>query len=214
MKTFAIILSGCGVYDGSEIHEAVLTMLAIKKNCANYKIFAPNFNQTEVVNHLSGEKMNETRNVLIESARIARGDIKNLKEYNPLDFTGIIFPGGFGVAKNLCDYAFKGADCKVNPEIIDVVIQTYKAGKLIGAECIAPVMITSILENSKVTIGTDSQTASHIVKLKGQHINAKYNEVVYDVHYKLYTTPCYMTSVDILQVFESVEALVKAMCKN
>lgn len=214
MKTFAIILSGCGVYDGSEIHEAVTTMLAIKKFGADYQIFAPNINQAHVINHLTRKEMNETRNVLIESARIARGNIKNLTEYKPEDFDGIIFPGGLGATKNLCDYSFKGIDSAVNPLVVNAILSTYKAGKKIGAECIAPIMIISILNNAVVTIGKDPSSISDIETMKGKHIVAKYDDVVYDPNYQLYTTPCYMEAADILQVAKSAASLVEAMIKD
>ncbi|MDD4847660.1 MAG: isoprenoid biosynthesis glyoxalase ElbB [Bacteroidales bacterium] len=211
MKKFAIILSGCGVFDGSEIHETVTTLLAIKKYKSDYQIFAPDYNQTQVINHITGQEMDEKRNILIESARIARGNIKNLNEYQPENFDGIIFPGGFGVAKNFCDYAFKGVECQVNTEIVEALQKTIKAEKLIGAECISPVMIAAVLKGATVTIGTDSTTAMHIAALNGKHVNAQHDDVVYDPKFRLFTTPCYMNSQDILQVWESAEAMVKAM---
>lgn len=214
MKNFAIVLSGCGVYDGSEIHEAVTTMLAIKQLHANYQIFSPNINQAHVVNHLTGEVTDETRNVLVESARIARGDVKDLKEYDPSLFDGIIFPGGFGVAKNFCDYAFNKTKCTVNPEIIDAIQKTVNSGKLIGAECISPVMMAAVLKGATVTIGNDSSTSSDIQALNGHHVNTKHNDVIYDDHYKLFTTPCYMLAKDIQQVWESSYALVSAMLEK
>ena len=117
MKKVAVILSGCGVFDGAEIHEAVLTLLHIELNGASYQCFAPNISQHHVVNHISGEEMSEQRNVLIEAARIARGDIKDLNELNVQDFDALALPGGFGAAKNLCDFAFKGAECDINEDV-------------------------------------------------------------------------------------------------
>ena len=117
MKKFALVLSGCGVYDGAEIHEATLSMLAIAKLGASYQVFAPDIDQHHVINHLNGEEMNETRNVLVESARIARGNIIDLKDFNPKDFVGLLFPGGFGAAKNLSSWAFEGADSSVLPGV-------------------------------------------------------------------------------------------------
>ncbi|HYX07407.1 MAG TPA: isoprenoid biosynthesis glyoxalase ElbB, partial [Bacteroidales bacterium] len=114
---FAVILSGCGVYDGSEIHETTMTLYAIMKYGGTYEIFAPDMEQYHVMNHLTGEEMHERRNVLVESARIARGKIKPLATLNPDQFDALIFPGGFGAAKNLCTYAFEGVNCKVIPEV-------------------------------------------------------------------------------------------------
>lgn len=213
MKKFALILSGCGVYDGTEIHEAVSTMIAIKKAGADYQAFAPDRVQYHVVNHLTGEVMEEQRNILVESARLMRGDVRSIAEFHPEDFDGVIFPGGFGAAKNLCDYAFKGADCEVAPEIENVIKDTVAAGKPIAAECIAPVIMASVLQGATVTIGSDEDTAKHISQMGGHHIVAEHNGVIYDPQYKLYTTPCYMTARNILEVYESAEALVGALIR-
>jgi len=146
MKTVGVILAGSGVYDGAEIHEAVLTMLALDKRGVNMVIAAPNVNQYHVVNHLNGQEMNETRNVLIEAARIARGNIKDIKDVNPSELDAVILPGGFGVARNLCDFAFKGEDCTVNPDVLDFLTEIVKEKKPLGAVCIAPVLVSKIYE--------------------------------------------------------------------
>ncbi|MCB0807039.1 MAG: isoprenoid biosynthesis glyoxalase ElbB, partial [Bacteroidales bacterium] len=199
MKKFAVILSGSGVYDGSEIHEATLTMLAIMKNGATYKIFAPNIDQHHVINHLTGEEMNESRNVLVESARIARGDIKDLKEYDPKDFDALILPGGFGAAKNLCDFAFKGSECSVNPDVEKAVRNTASIGRPIGALCIAPVILSKILGDVELTIGQDAGTAEAVEKMGSQHRQTTHGEVIVDTKNNIFTTPCYMLDANILQ---------------
>src|SRR5690606_28393538 len=153
MKKIAVVLSGCGVYDGSEIHEATLTMLAIARHGAEYECFAPDVDQAHVINHITGQEMTEQRNVLIESARIARGKIRSLDEYRAEEFDAIVFPGGFGAAKNLCTFAFDGADCRIHSDVETSVRETVEAGKPVGALCIAPAVITKILGNVKVTIG-------------------------------------------------------------
>ena len=211
MKKFAIILSGCGVHDGAEIHETVATMIALKKNNADYQCFAPNRKQYHVINHLTGAEVGEERNILVESARLARGKIKEIEEYKPEDFDGLIFPGGFGVAKNLCNYAIKGADCELFPDVINVIQATIDAKKPIGAECITPAMMAAYLTGAVVTIGNDKETAAHIQQMGGHHVETKHNGVVYDPKYNLYSTPCYMLGADILEIYESAEALVKAM---
>ncbi|MDR0364881.1 MAG: isoprenoid biosynthesis glyoxalase ElbB [Bacteroidales bacterium] len=213
MKRFALILSGCGVYDGAEIHESVSTMIAIRKAGAEYQLFAPNREQYHVVNHLTGEEMDEKRNVLVESARIARGQIKDIIEFDPKDFDAIIFPGGFGAAKNLSDYAFKGSSCRAIPEIEKAIKDTIESGKPLGAECIAPVVMAAVLKGATVTIGSDEATAKDIEQLDGHHIVAEHNGVIYDRKYNLYTTPCYMAAQNILEVYESAEALVNAMMR-
>ncbi len=210
-KKIAVILSGCGVYDGSEIHEATLTMLAIARAGAVYEIFAPDVQQAHVINHLTGEVMNESRNVLVESARIARGRINDIKDYIASDFDAIIFPGGFGAAKNLCTFAFDGPNCDVNPDIEKAVKDTVTAEKPIGALCIAPALITRILKNVEVTIGQDAGTAKAIEIMGGKHKPTTHGEVVVDQKYKLATTPCYMLDATIGQIADGAENIVAAI---
>src|SRR5512133_2943461 len=158
MKKIGVILSGCGVNDGSEIHEAVITLLAIDRAGAEAICMAPDIEQMQVVNHLTGTPVaGEKRNVLVESARIARGKIRNLKEVKGNEIDALILPGGFGAAKNLCDFALKGAACAVNPEVERLLREVHQAGKPIGALCIAPALVARILgkEQPTVTIGTD-----------------------------------------------------------
>lgn len=213
MKKIAIILSGAGVYDGAEIHEATMTMYAIAKNGASYEIFAPDINQHHVINHITGKEMNETRNVLVESARIARGNIKNLAEFDANGFDGLILPGGFGVAKNLSDFAFKGADCQVNTLVEDAVKKMAEQSKPIGALCISPAIIVKILENAEVTIGTDKETAQAIENMGGKHTETTHGEVVIDEKYNLYTTPCYMLDATIVDIANGAMNIVEAMLK-
>lgn len=209
MKKIAVVLAGCGVYDGAEIHEATLTMLAISRNGAQYQCFAPDVEQAHVVNHLTGEEMPEKRNVLVESARIARGNIKPLSKYKAEDFDALIFPGGFGVAKNLCTFAFDGIKCKVNPDVEKAVRTTVVAEKPIGALCISPVLLAKILTEVEVTIGNDEGTANAIENLGATHIKTTHGEIVTDVKYKLVTTPCYMLDATIGQIADGAENLVK-----
>lgn len=213
MKKFAVVLSGSGVFDGAEIHEATLTLYSIMKNGATYEIFAPDIPQHHVINHISGEEMDESRNVLVESARIARGAIKDIKEYNPADFDALIFPGGFGVAKNLSTVAFHGPDAEVNQEVSDAVKKTYDAEKPIGALCIAPAMMAKIFEAATVTIGQDPGTIEAIEKMGGTHISTTHGDVVYDDKLNLFSTPCYMLDANILQIGEGAENIVSAMLK-
>lgn len=211
MKKFAVVLSGCGVFDGAEIHEATLTMLAIKKQGAEYEIFAPDIPQHHVVNHITGEEMKEIRNVLVESARIARGNIKDLKEYNPSDFDALIFPGGFGAAKNLCDFAFKGPDCTINDDVVNAIQKTAEQHKPIGALCISPVIMAKIFGDVEVTIGQDAGTAEAIEKMGATHKQTDHGEVIADEKNLVFTTPCYMLDADILQIAKGASNIVKAM---
>ena len=211
MKKIAVVLAGNGVFDGAEIHEATLTLLSIANNGAEYQCFAPDINQAHVINHITGEEMPETRNVLIEAARIARGNIKPLTEYKAADFDAIIFPGGFGVAKNLCTFAFDGADCSVNPEVEAAIRNTVVAEKPIGALCISPALIAKVLGNVEVTIGEDAGTADAIETMGATHIKTTHGEIVVDEKYKVITTPCYMLDATITQIATGAENAVKKL---
>lgn len=213
MKKFAVVLSGSGVFDGAEIHEATLTLYAIMKQGATYEIFAPDINQHHVINHMTGEEMNESRNVLVESARIARGSIKNLKDYHAGDFDALIFPGGFGVAKNLSTVAFHGPEATVNEDVANAVRATHEKGLPIGALCIAPAMMAKIFNEATVTIGQDPGTIEAIEKMGGTHITTTHGDVVYDDKLNLFSTPCYMLDANILQIGEGAENIVSAMLK-
>ncbi|MCW0484317.1 isoprenoid biosynthesis glyoxalase ElbB [Gaoshiqia sediminis] len=210
-KKIAIVLSGCGVFDGAEIHEAILTILAVARAGAQYEIFAPNIPQAHVVNHLTGEATDENRNVLVESARIARGKIKDLKDYTPAGFDALIFPGGFGVAKNLSNFAFYGSNCTVNADVERAVKTTVDAGKPIGALCISPVVIAKILGDAEVTIGQDLDTAEAIKKMGGKHIPSSHGDVVVDPRYKLVTSPCYMLDATIDQIYDGAKNVVETI---
>ncbi|MDQ2179515.1 isoprenoid biosynthesis glyoxalase ElbB [Marinifilum sp. D714] len=210
-KKFAVVLAGSGVYDGSEIHETTLALYAISKNGGEYEIFAPNIDQYHVINHITGEEMNEKRNVLVEAARIARGNIKDLKEFDANHYDAILFPGGFGVAKNLCTFAFKGPDCDVNPEVEVALKAMHEAGKPIGALCIAPALIAKILGKVEVTIGHDAGTAEAITSLGATHLNTSHGEIVFDKENKIVTSPCYMLDATIAQIGEGAENVVKTL---
>jgi len=214
MKKFAVVLSGCGVFDGAEIHEATLTLLAIAQQGASYDIFAPDVDQYHVINHLTHQATTEKRNVLVESARIARGRIKPLSQFHASDFDALIFPGGFGAAKNLSTVAFDGPDARVNPDVEKAVKTMHTAGKPIGALCIAPTVIARILGNVEVTIGNDPGTASTIEKMGGKHVKTTHGEVVVDKMNKIFTTPCYMLDATIVQIYDGASNIVKEIMLN
>jgi enhancing lycopene biosynthesis protein 2 len=214
MKKFAVVLAGCGVFDGAEIHEATLTLLAIAQQGASYEIFAPDVSQHHVINHYTHKEMPEKRNVLVESARIARGKIKPLSQFRASDFDVLIFPGGFGAAKNLSTVAFDGANAKVNADVEAAVRAMHKAGKPIGALCITPAVIARVLGNVEVTIGDDPGTISAIEKMGGKHIKTTHGEVVVDKKNKLFTTPCYMLDATIEQVYEGASNVVSEIMKT
>lgn len=208
----AIILSGCGVYDGAEIHESVLTMLALSRAGVAYQCLAPNMQQAHVVNHLTGQpSAGETRNVLVEAARIARGDIVDIAKANPADYAALFFPGGFGAAKNLCDFAFKGADCTVQPDVLKFAKAFADARKPVCFVCIAPAMIPRIYgEGARGTIGTDADTAAAIEKMGGVHISCPVREFVVDEQRKIVSTPAYMLAQNIGEAADGIEKAVKA----
>ena len=210
-KKIAVILSGCGNKDGAEIHESVMSLWAIHKHGAEYQCFAPDIEQHHVLNFITNQEMAEKRNVLVESARIARGDIKDLKDYRVDDFDGLIMPGGLGVAKNLSTFAFEGADCTVNEDVVRAVRETAAQNKPIGALCIAPAIIAKILGDVVVTIGQDSGTEAAIVKMGASHEKTTHGEIVIDKEKKVVTTPCYMLDARVDQIGEGAEKLVMAL---
>jgi enhancing lycopene biosynthesis protein 2 len=210
MKKVAVILSGCGVYDGSEIHEATLTLLALSKNEVDYQCFAPDKEQFHVINHLTGEITNEKRNILTESARIARGKIKALTELKAENYSAVIFPGGSGVTKNLSTFATEGENYSVDEDVARVIKEFHSAGKPIAALCIAPVIIAKVI-GGIITIGNDKITAGILKKSGAIHVVKDYNEVAIDEKNLIVTNPCYMIADSIYKVSQGAEAAVEAM---
>ncbi|NOZ74344.1 MAG: isoprenoid biosynthesis glyoxalase ElbB [FCB group bacterium] len=213
MPKVGVVLSGCGVYDGAEIHETVITMLALDRAGAEMELMAPNIDQLHVINHLTGEEAEgESRNVLVEAARIARGNIRDIAEVKSDDLDALIFPGGFGVAKNLCDYAMTGAECSVNPDVERLAREIHAAGKPIGVMCIAPAMMAKILgsqgEAVDLTIGSDEKTAADIDSMGAHHVVCPVREMVIDQERKVVSTPAYMEAQHISEAAEGIEKLV------
>jgi enhancing lycopene biosynthesis protein 2 len=188
-------------------------MLAIMRQGGTYQCFAPDIPQYHVITHLNGEEMDERRNVLIESARIARGDIKALSEFDGKDFDALIFPGGFGAAKNLSTVAFKGADAVVIPEVEKAIEQMVSLKKPIGALCISPAILAKVLKNVSVTIGSDKGTAEAIEAMGATHVETTHGDVVFDEDKLVFTTPCYMLDATILDIDDGASNVVKEMMK-
>jgi enhancing lycopene biosynthesis protein 2 len=209
--TIGVVLSGCGNKDGAEIHESVLTLWAIHKNGAQYQCFAPDIAQHHVLNFITGEEMDEQRNVLIESARIARGDIKNLKEFDADSMDAVIFPGGLGAAKNLSTFAFDGPHCTVNEDVARAVREMAARGKPIGALCIAPAVIAKILGEVEVTVGQDPGASKAIEQMGAVVRETTHGEIVVDTRNKIVTTPCYMLDARVDQVGDGADKLVRAV---
>lgn len=210
MKNIAVILAGCGRLDGSEIHESVLTLLSIKELNANYQCFSLNENQDHVNNHLTNQiDINDTRNMLVESARIARGDVAELTALNVVDFDGLIIPGGNGIAFNLFDFAKTGKDFIIKPIIKDICKQFTDNNKPVGYICIAPVMIPKIYqEQINMTIGNDKELAQLMDTLGAKHHNCLVDDICVDETHKIVSTPAYMLATNILEAYSGIKKLV------
>jgi len=208
-KKVAVILSGSGVYDGAEIHESVITLLRLDQRGAQVQCFAPNIAQLHVINHLTGEEMPETRNVLVESARIARGNIKDIREANVEDFDALIVPGGFGAAKNLSNFAVEGASCSVQPQVLELAEAFAEAGKPVGLMCISPALAAKIYgPGVTCTIGNDADTATAMNKMGATHEDCAVTDIIEDKARKLVTTPAYMLAQNISEAASGINKLV------
>jgi enhancing lycopene biosynthesis protein 2 len=212
-KKIAVILSGCGVFDGSEIYESVITLLCLDQAGAEVQCFAPNIQQMHVINHLTGEVAEgESRNVLVEAARLVRGEIKDLADASTEDFDAVILPGGFGAAKNLCDFAVKGADLTLNEDVARFVQSIHQAGKPVGLMCIAPAMVGKLFgEGVHFTIGNDQETASAIEATGAVHEPCPVNNICIDGTNNVITTPAYMLASSIGEAASGIEKLVTAV---
>ncbi|MBR9876274.1 MAG: isoprenoid biosynthesis glyoxalase ElbB [Vibrionaceae bacterium] len=212
MKKIAVIFSGSGVYDGTELHEAVLALHAIEKEGATWHCFAPNIDQLHVINHLTGEEMDETRNVLVESARIARGNIEDVERLHVEDFDALLLPGGFGAAKNLTDFAVSGAECSINTHVAQACRAFAHANKPAAYLCISPVIIPMIYEQGvKGTVGNDEATSAAFNQMGGKHIECPVEEFVFDEQHKVLSTPAYMLAENISQAASGIEKLVSKL---
>lgn len=212
-KKVAVILSGCGFKDGAEIHESVLTLLHLTKAGAVPLFFAPNINQTQVTNHLTGENTSEKRNVLVESARIARGQIEDVARLDASKADALIIPGGFGAALNLCDFAIKGADCTVNADVERVIKSFFAAKKPIGFICIAPALAAKVLGNVKLTIGSDAGTAGALKTLGATHENTAVDQITVDDVNRVVSTSAYMCAANIAEADSGISKLVAQVLK-
>jgi len=210
--SIAVVLSGCGYRDGSEIHEATLTLVAIHRHGADYQCYAPERQQACVVNHLSGEMMPETRHVLAEAARIARGQVKPLAAFDASAHDALIFPGGFGAALNLCDYAAKGSAGRPLPEVARAIEKMRAAGKPIGVLCIAPVALAAVVPGVTLTIGNNRKVAADLQAMGARHQEAGPDGVVVDRDFKVVSTPCYMfDTIRLDTLADSIDRLVAAV---
>ncbi len=218
-----VLLSGNGVYDGSEIQESVFSLLAIAENGGDVLFMAPNVKQMHVVNHLSGEEMPEERNVLVESARIARGDIEDLANISVKDFDALVIPGGFGTAKNHTNWAVKGPDSEINAEVKELVLECVKNKKPIAALCMGPTTVAKALQgtefHAKLTIGSNSENSPYNIKAISDGVNATgsihqactVKEICWDEKLKIVSAPCYMMEASILEVRNNIKEAIKRL---
>ncbi|XP_037542517.1 glutamine amidotransferase-like class 1 domain-containing protein 3A, mitochondrial [Nematolebias whitei] len=220
-KRVAVVLAGCGVYDGSEIHEASAVLVHLSRGGATVQMFAPNIDQMHVVNHLKGEPSQEKRNVLVESARLARGNIQDLSKLSAKDHDAVIFPGGFGAAKNLCTWAVQGKDCVVNDEVKAALQAFHSEGKPIGLCCISPVLAAKVFPGCEVTVGIEkddkypdtSDTAAAINQLGCKHVSTSVAQSHVDQKNKLVTTSAFMCSAPIHEIFDGIGSMVQSVLK-
>lgn len=213
MKKFAVILAGCGHKDGAEINEAVSLLLAIDQHQCAYQCFAPDRLQTEVIDHVTGKKVvNAKRNIMAEAARIARGNILPIEQFKAEDYDALFFPGGFGAAKNLCDYAFKGAAMEVQPDVARVILEMHEAKKPIGAMCIAPVMLARLIPDVYVTLGAEGTPVADEVRGWGaNHIQTENGDVCADNGNLVFTTPAFMLDASLKDVYDGAYNMVEAV---
>ncbi len=209
-KKIGVLLSGCGVFDGAEIHEAVLTLLFLDRAGASAVCMAPDVDQLHVINHLTQQVTDERRNVLVESARIARGEIRDVRSVSADDIDALIIPGGFGAAKNLSDFALKGPEAQVDPHVQRLLEAMADRSKPIGALCIAPATLVRAVSgrSPQVTIGNDAGTASAIEAMGGIHTNCGVSDICVDQKNRMVTTPAYMLGPGIKDVASGIEKLV------
>lgn len=209
-KKIGVLLSGCGVFDGAEIHEAVLTLLFLDRAGVSVLCMAPDVDQLHVINHLTQQVADDRRNVLVESARIARGEIQDVKTVNAADIDALIIPGGFGAAKNLSDFAIKGPEARVHVEVQRLLEEMADRSKPIGAVCIAPATVARALSNRspQMTIGNDAGTASAIESMGGVHTVCTVADICVDEENRIVSTPAYMLGPGIKEVATGIEKLV------
>ncbi|XP_062314044.1 glutamine amidotransferase-like class 1 domain-containing protein 3, mitochondrial [Osmerus eperlanus] len=220
-KSVAVILAGCGVYDGTEVHEASAVLVHLSRAGAKVQMFAPDMDQMHVINHCEGKPSKEKRNVLQESARIARGEVKDLSKLETTAFDAIIIPGGFGVAKNLSDWTMKGKECSVQPQVERLIKEFNVKGKPLGMCCISPVLAAKVLPGCEITVGQDkeckmwpyAQTAGTMTEMGCKHVNTDVGQAHIDVKNKLVSTSAFMCNAPIHEIYDGIGVMVKEVLK-
>ena len=215
-KKVAVVLSGCGVFDGAEIYEATLVQLRLDEADVEYRCLAPDVNQAHVLNHMTGEEMSETRNVMVEASRLCRGNIQNLAKADPSDYDAVIVPGGFGVAKNLSTFAFDGEGMSINESFLRFIQGMHQQKKPVGLICIAPALAPKLFEGKVTcTVGNDDDGAALALKSMGaEHCPCQADEICIDEENNLITTPAYMLPIRISEAAKGISKLVDAVLKR
>lgn len=210
-RKVAFVLSGCGVKDGTEIHEAVSALIALDRAGYDIVFTAPDIEQTASVDHLSEKQELQSRNALVESARIARGEIRPLADLSADEYDAVVFPGGFGAALTLCSFAKDGTECSVNQDVRKLIDDALENGKPIAAMCIAPVILARTIPGARLTIGSHPETADAINLMGAVHVNCSVNDSVVDLERKIVTTPAYMLAGGPAEVFEGAVSMVEKL---
>lgn len=215
MAKVGVVLAGCGVYDGSEVGETVVTLLALERAGIEYQCVAPNMKQMHVMDHLRGEEQDQERNVLVEAARITRGNVIDIAEISADDFDGLVIPGGFGVAKNLCDFAVKGADCSVNPTVEKLILSMVDAGKPVAVLCIAPALMARVMgaagKKVKLTIGNDADVSAAINTMGAEHVECPVDDCIVDQDFKVISTPAFMAASCVSEAAAGIEKTISTL---
>ena len=218
----AVVLSGCGVYDGTEVHEASAILVHLSRNKAEVSMFAPDMEQMHAIDHTKGEPMSVNRNVLVESARIARGKVQTLSNLSAKDYDAVIFPGGFGAAKNLSNFAVDGANMKVNNNVERILKDFHKDEKPIGLCCIAPVLVAKVIPGCELTVGSDQEeggkwpyagTVGAITSMGASHQKKDVTDTHVDKNNKIVTTPAYMCETALHEIFDGIGKMVADVLK-
>jgi enhancing lycopene biosynthesis protein 2 len=218
-----VLLSGCGVYDGAEIQETVFALLAIEELGAEAICLSVNKNQHHVVNHLTGEEMPESRNMLVEAARIARGAVHDISTFDNTQIDALVIPGGFGSAKNFTTWAFEGPNGSILPEIKELIQQCISDKKPIAALCVSPVIVGLALNQSDLqatmTLGTDKEKSPYEINAfssglsqTGVQVEMKtIREIALDEKLKIVSAPCYMMDASIVEIRTNIQQAMQAL---
>ena len=216
-KKVAIILSGCGGLDGSEIGETICSILALEGGGFSWKAFSMDKLQKKVISALSMKEMNEKRNMMEESARITHGKIEDISKLEVNEFDVLWLPGGYGMVCSFSDIGEKGENGSVSSEISTVIKKFHEQKKIIVGICIAPSVIAKSLEKVQLTItlGEAENFYSLLKRLGHNPKKVTSSEFIYDKEHKIYSTPAYMDkNASCLKIFHTCQKIVGSINSN